>query len=419
MAFIAALGLLMAGICPAVLGFPDGTLGNDTLLHKDQDKGTQLDSLTLESINTDFAFSLYKMLALKNPDKNVVFSPLSISAALAIVSLGAKGNTLEEILEVLRFNLTESYETDIHQGFGHLLQRLSQPGDQVKIITGNALFIDKNLQVLAEFQEKTRALYQVEAFTADFQQPRVTEKLINDYVRNQTQGKIQELVSGLKERTSMVLVNYLLFRGKWKVPFDPDYTFESEFYVDEKRSVKVSMMKIEELTTPYFRDEELSCSVLELKYTGNSSALFILPDKGRMQQVEASLQPETLKKWKDSLRPRKIDELYLPRLSISTDYSLEEVLPELGIRDVFSQQADLSRITGAKDLSVSQVVHKVVLDVNETGTEAAAATGANLVPRSGRPPMIVWFNRPFLIAVSHTHGQTILFMAKVINPVGA
>jgi serpin peptidase inhibitor clade A protein 3 len=88
------------------------------------------------------------------------------------------------------------------------------------------------------------------------------------------------------------------------MPFDPHDTFNSVFYLDEKRSVNVSMMKIEELTTPYFRDDELSCTVVELKYTGNASAMFILPDQGRMQQVEASLQPETLRKWKNSLKPR-------------------------------------------------------------------------------------------------------------------
>ncbi|OBS77275.1 hypothetical protein A6R68_16273, partial [Neotoma lepida] len=100
---------------------------------------------------------------------------------------------------------------------------------------------------------------------------------------------------------------------------------------------------------------DLSCTVVELKYKGNASALFILPDGGKMQQVEASLQPETLRKWKDSLRPRKIDDLYMPKFSISTDYSLENILPQLGIREVFSTQADLSRITGAKDLRISQV----------------------------------------------------------------
>ncbi|XP_021057848.1 serine protease inhibitor A3N [Mus pahari] len=417
MAFIAALGLLMAGICPAVLCFPDGTLGMDTAVQEDHHNGTQLDHLTLASINTDFAFSLYKKLALKNPDKNIVFSPLSISAALAVVSLGAKSNTLEEILEGLKFNLTETSEADIHQGFGHLLQRISQPRDQVQISTGSALFVEKRQQILAEFKEKARALYQAEAFTADFQQPREAKKLINDYVRKQTQGMIKELVSDLDKRTSMMLVNYIYFKAKWEVPFDPLDTFKSEFYAGKRRPVKVSMMSMEDLTTPYFRDDELSCTVVELKYTGNASALFILPDKGKMQQVEASLQPETLRKWKDSLKPRMIDELHLPKFSISTDYTLEDILSEMGIRELFSTQADLSGITGDKDLRVSQVVHKAMLDVAETGTEAAAATGVKLVPLSGKlDPLTIYFNRPFLIMIFDTETKIAPFMAKISNP---
>ncbi|XP_021035065.1 serine protease inhibitor A3N [Mus caroli] len=417
MAFIAALGLLMAGICPAVLCFPDGTLGMDAAVQEDHDNGTQLDHLTLASINTDFAFSLYKELVLKNPDKNIVFSPLSISAALALMSLGAKGNTMEEILEGLKFNLTETSEADIHQGFGHLLQRLNQPKDQVQISTGSALFIEKHQQILAEFQEKARALYQSEAFTADFQQPRQAKKLINDYVRKQTQGMIKELVSNLDKNTLMVLVNYIYFKAKWKVPFDPLDTFKSEFYAGKRRPVIVPMMSMEDLTTPYFRDEELFCTVVELKYTGNASALFILPDQGKMQQVEASLQPETLRKWKDSLKPRMIDELHLPKFSISADYSLEDVLSKLGIRELFSTQADLSGITGGKDLRVSQVVHKAVLDVAETGTEAAAATGVKFVPMSAKLyPLTVYFNRPFLIMIFDTETEIAPFMAKISNP---
>ena len=114
---------------------------------------------------------------------------------------------------------------------------------------------------------------------------------------------------------------------------------------------------------------------------------------------------------------RKIGELYLPKFSISTDYNLKDILPELGIKEIFSKQADLSGITGTKDLSVSQVVHKAVLDVAETGTEAAAATGFIFGFRSRRlQTMTVQFNRPFLMVISHTGVQTTLFMAKVTNP---
>lgn len=405
----------MVGICPAVLCQQDGTTGSDTELQEDRINETQVDSLTLASINNDFAFSLYKELVLKNPNTNIVFSPFSISASLAILSLGARNNTLEKILEGLKFNLTETPEADIHQGFGHLLHMLSQTGDQVQISTGNAMFVEKHLQILAEFKKKAKALYQAEASTIDFYQSHEAKKLINDYVRKQTHGKIKDLISGLDKDTVMVLVNYIYFKGKWKTPFDPRDTLKSMFHLNNTNAVKVPMMNIEDLITPYFRDEELACTVVELKYTGNASALFILPDEGRMQQVEASLQPETLRKWRDSLRPRKIHQLSLPKFSISTDYSLEDILPQLGIREVFSTQADLSGITGSRELRVSHVVHKAVRDVAERGTEAAAATGVQIVGLS--LIMNSWkmnFNRPFLVISSDSN--TLFFMAKITNP---
>ncbi|XP_050007368.1 serine protease inhibitor A3N-like [Alexandromys fortis] len=417
MVLLVALGFLMAGICPDVSCQQDGTPGSNTELQEGQINGTQVDSLALASTNTDFAFSLYKELALKNPDENIVFSPLSISAALAVLSLGASNNTLQEILEGLKFNLTETPEADIHRGFGHLFLTLSQPGNQVQISTGNAMFIEKHQQILAEFKEKARALYQVEASSVDFQQAHEAKKLINDYVRNQTQEKIKELISDLDKDTVMVLVNYFYFKGQWEMPFPLGDTLKSMFHLNNTKSVEVPVMNIEELITPYFRDEELSCTLVELKYRGNASALFILPDEGRMQQVEANLKPETLRKWRDSLSS-SIIELSLPKFSISTDYKLEGILPQLGIREVFSTHADLSGITGTKDLSVSQVVHKAVLDVAETGTEAAAATEV-VIKKKMFPimnPLKVNFNRPFLMIISDRNTQSSLFLAKVTNP---
>ncbi|XP_076777405.1 serine protease inhibitor A3B-like [Arvicanthis niloticus] len=418
MAFIAALGMLIAGICPAVLCCSDDTLGRHTAVQKGQDTRKQLDSLTLASINTDFAFSLYKELALKNPNKNIVFSPLGITTALNSLSLGAKGNTLQEILEGLKFNLTETPEADIHQGFGHLLQGLSQPGDQVQIIAGNALFVEQHLQILTEFKEKARALYQTEVFTADFQQPRETSKLINDYVKKQTQGKAKDLVSDLDGRTSIVVVNDLLFTGKWKVPFDPDDTFMGKFILDRKRTVKVPMMKFVNLKTPYFRDEKLKCTVVELKYKGSAKAMFILPDQDKMQQVEASLQPATLKKWRKSLRHRVISEFYLPKFFLSQKYNLENILPELGIREVFSTQADLSGITGAKNTTVSQMIHMAVLNMTETGTKAGAATRVEYDFLSAKiKPISLIMIRAFIYVVIDPRNPFISIMGKVINPI--
>ncbi|XP_076979568.1 alpha-1-antichymotrypsin [Tamandua tetradactyla] len=418
MSLLLALGLLVAGFCPSVLCHPASTLGGENLTQEDQSNRTHVDDLRMASNNADFACSLYKQLALMTPEKNIVFSPVSLSVALAFLSLGAHGTTLTEILEGLKFNLTETTEAEIHQGFRRLMQALNQPQPQLQLSMGNALFVNGELKLLEKFMEDAQALYASEAFATNFQDSAAAEKLINDHVKKETQGKIVDLVKGLDPQTMMVLVNYIFFKAKWKNPFDPRDTFKTKFHVNTRKSVEVSMMSLEEVTMPYFRDKVLSCTLVELKYTSNTSALFILPDEGKMKSVEAMLSPETLRRWRDSLKTSWIDDLYVPKFSISSDYNLEGILPQLGMREVFTSDADLSGITGSKNLMVSQVVHKALLDVAEEGTEAAAATGIKIIPLSGRigPLITVYFNKPFLIIITDTITSDTLFMGKVVNP---
>ncbi|XP_047397771.1 alpha-1-antichymotrypsin-like [Sciurus carolinensis] len=419
MPLLLALGFLVAGFCPAVLCHPCAVPGPGTLAQKGSEKdATPSNNLRLASSNANFTFSLYKQLASTKPSENVVFSPLSISTALVFLSLGARNTTLTEILQGLKFDLTETSEAEIHQGFQHLLHALSRPSEQLQLSTGNAMFIQDHMEVLTKFSEDTQRLYEAQALITNFQNPNAAEKSINDYVKKKTQGRIAELIREPSPQTMMVLVNYIFFKAKWMRPFDPRDTVEGEFYLSTGKPVKVPMMSAEDLTIPYFRDEEHSCTVVELKYEGNASALFILPDEGKMEKVEAVLLPETLKKWKDSLQMRWIDELHLPKFCISSDFSLESILPQLGIREVFSRLADLSGITGNKNLMVSQVVHKALLDVTEEGTEATASTGVKVTFLSAKlgPKTIVNFNRPFLMAIVHTDSNVNLFLSKVTNP---
>ncbi|XP_024423998.2 alpha-1-antichymotrypsin [Desmodus rotundus] len=416
MSFLLALGLLVAGLCPTVHGLPGGVPDQMNVTQEHQHTETPVDLLRFASSNTDFAFSLYRQLALKNPNKNVVFSPMSISMALAFLSLGARDTTLTEILRGLKFNLTETSETEIHQGFQHLLRALSQPSNLLQLSVGNAMFVHEKLELLGKFRDDAKALYASEAFSTNFQDSAAAKKLINDYVEEKTQGKIVDLVKSLDTRTVMILVNYIFFKAKWMTPFDPNDTVQSKFYVSKRRSVQVPMMSLEDLYTPYFRDKELSCTVVELQYTSNDSMLLILPDQGKMKEVEAALLPETLRRWRGSLQMRSI-ELFLPRFSISSNYNLEDILPQLGMRQVFSTKADLSGITGAKNLAVTQVIHRTLIDVAENGTEAAAATAISLSLMSLRIPTIsVNFNSPFLLAILSKDTDSILFCAKVANP---
>ncbi|XP_036697170.1 LOW QUALITY PROTEIN: serpin A3-8-like [Balaenoptera musculus] len=411
-----ALGLLVAGLCSSVHCLPEGGLDPEDVTLEDQHKGVPVDDHTFVSSNTDFAFSLYKQLALKTPNENVIFSPLSISMALAFLYLGARGPTLMEILEGLKFNLTKTPETEIHQGFRHLLQMLGRPSNQLQLSVGNAMFVQEQLKLLDKFREDDQALCASEAFSTDFRGSDTAKKLINDYVRNKAQGKVVEFFKDLDKLTEMILVNYIFFKARWKKPFDPSRTYKSEFHVSENRTVEAPMMTTGGLETPYFRGELRACTVVELKCTRNDSAPLILPDEGEMQDLEAELLPETLRRWRDSLQPRTRVHLLLPKFSISSDYDLQDILPQMRMGKVFppAPAADQPGIKDAEALVVSQVVHSAVLDVDEEGSEGAAVMGSNLTYTTGEV-ITVHFNRPCMFPTLSKDTQSVIFLGKVTN----
>ncbi|MEE6526718.1 hypothetical protein FKM82_027511, partial [Ascaphus truei] len=237
-------------------------------------------------------------------------------------------------------------------------------------------------------------------------------KQINDYVKNKTNGKIEELVRDLDEDTKMVLVNYVFFKGEWEHPFHPDSTRVSNFSVDEHTEVEVPMMNHLGLYK-IFRDLELGCEVIRLPYKNNTFMLLAIPELGKMHALEEALSIETIIRWKNSTQTRLV-ELYLPKFSFSYSLKLNEILGDIGMTDVFSDQADFSGITEDFKLKVSKAVHKAVLDVDEKGTEAAGATAIEMVPMALFPSHRV--DRPFLLLICSQETNSILFMGRVVNP---
>ncbi|NXY88143.1 A1AT2 antiproteinase, partial [Alcedo cyanopectus] len=368
--------------------------------------------LKLVPNNADFAFQFFKEMTLEAPDKNIFFSPVSISTAFAMLALGARSSTQTQILEGLAFNLTEIQEKEIHEGFHNLIHMLIHPESGVQLNMGKALFLTEKMKPLEQFLDDAKTLYQLEAFATDFNNPTEAEKQINDYIERKTNGKITNLVKDMDPQTVMLLASFVFFKGNWETPFKPEHTEEREFFVDDETTVKVPMMHQTGIFDFYF-DEGLSCTVVRLHYNGSATAFLVLPAKGKMKQLEQTLVKETVQEWSNNLF-QSLVRLYFPKFSISGSYEITNALIRMGIVDVFTNKADLSGITGTPGLKVSKVVHKAALDVDEKGTEAAAATAAEIMPMS--LPPTVEFNRPFLLLIFDRDTNSTLFIGKVVNP---
>lgn len=365
---------------------------------------------------TSFALRLYKRLAADTAG-NLLFSPVSIASTLAMLSLGARPDAPAQVLEGLGFNLTETPEADIHRGFQSLIHTLQLPSPKLELKVGNALFLDRQLKPRQRFLDSARELYGAFAFSANFTDSASTGRQINDYVRTQTYGRVRDCLQDFHHGTLAVLLNHIFFKAKWKHPFDRYQTRKKEsFFVDERTSVRVPMMRQKEMHR-FLYDPELACTVLQIEYSGNALLLLVLPDPGKMEQVEAAVRPETLSRWSRLFLPSLLD-LHLPRFSVSGTYNLEEILPQIGLTDVLGLEADVSGITGQLNTTFSRVSHKAVVDMNEKGTEAGAASGVLSQPpalSASRAPASR-FNRPFLLLLWETTTQSLLLLGKIVNP---
>ncbi|KAM6171905.1 corticosteroid-binding globulin [Erethizon dorsatum] len=306
----------------------------------------------LAPMNTDFAFSLYQHLVASTPDTNIFISPVSISIALAMLSLGTCGHTRTQLLQALGFNLTRMSETEIHQDFQHLHQLLRESDTSLEMAMGNALFLNHSLHLRESFLADIKHYYESEALATDFQDWTRASRQINEYINNKTQGKLVDTFSELDSPATLILINYIFFRGTWEQPFDPESTREKIFHVNETTTVTVPMM-FRSGSVTYLHDSVLPCRLVQLNFTGNGTVFLILPDQGQMDAVIAGLSRHTIQRWSGSLTRGPVD-LYLPKLCISGAYDLRPVLADMGFADLFSNRANFSAITQEAPLELSK-----------------------------------------------------------------
>lgn len=371
----------------------------------------------LSEANGTFALRLLKILC-QDSRRNVFYSPVSISSALAMVLLGAKGNTAAQMAQVLSLNT----EKDIHGNFQSLLAEMNKPGTQYLLRMANRLFGEKTCEFLSTFKESCLRFYHAELEQLSFAKAaEQSRKHINTWVSKKTEGKIQDLLPGnsIDAQTKLVLVNAIYFKGRWNEQFDKTYTTEMPFKISQKEQRPVQMM-FQEATFNLAYIEEIQAQVLELPYTGEElSMLILLPDDNvDLSLVEKNLTFEKFIAWTkpDYMKSTEV-EVLLPRFKLEEHYDMESVLQHLGIIDAFQQRkADFLAMSTERDLCLSKFVHKSFVEVNEEGTEAAAASGMVVVECCMEYGPRFCADHPFLFFIRHNKANCILFCGRFSSP---
>ncbi|XP_012411818.1 serpin B6-like [Trichechus manatus latirostris] len=376
---------------------------------------------TLSEANGTFALNLLKKLG-ENNSKNMFISPMSISSALAMVFMGAKGNTATQISQALSFNKVRGGGGDVHQGIQSLLTEVNKSGSQYLLRTANRLFGEKSYEFLSSFRDSCRTFYQAEMEELNFANAaEESRNHINTWIADKTEGKITEvLYSGsVDSLTKLILVSAIYFKGNWHKHFNKEHTKEIPFKISKTEEKPVQMM-FKESTFKLTYMKEICTQILVLPNVGKElNMIIMLPDENTdLKMVENKLTYERFIEWTrpDTMNERNV-EVFFPKFKLEENYDVENVLPSWGMADAFDQaRADFSGMSSKRELFLSKVVHKAFVEVNEEGTEAAAATAAVMTLLCGRITQRFCADHPFLFFIQHTKNNSILFCGRFSSP---
>jgi serpin B len=378
------------------------------------------DSATLVDNNSEFAFDLYQ--ALIHQGGNIFYSPYSISLALAMTYAGARGETEQQMANTLHFAL-QQYR--LHPAFNSLDLALASRGEGAKgkddkgfrLHIVNAIWGQKDYKFLPEFLDVLAENYGAGLRLLDFvreaDQSRIT---INNWVSDQTEGKIKDLIPQgvIDALTRLVLTNAIYFNAAWLNPFDKELTSNGTFHLLDSGDVTVPMMR---QTHSFSYATGDGYQAVELPYDGNQlSMVILLPDSGKFESLQNSLNAALVNHIVSDLQSRQVD-LTIPKFQFESEFSLADTLAAMGMPAAFSGDADFSGMTGNRELTISDILHKAFVSVDEAGTEAAAATavvvGLTAIPEQ---PVQVTVDRPFVFLIRDIQTGAILFVGQVVNP---
>ncbi|NWU66434.1 ZPI inhibitor, partial [Pterocles burchelli] len=331
----------------------------------------------------NFGFNLYRKIAMTH-DNNVIISPLSVSTLMTAYMLAAKGETHRQIVKALNLHVLKD-RTDRHN-LAALFKQLKN----------NITMNEELLLVQVDFQNFTQAKF-----------------VINQNINKRTKGKIPELFEELDRHNKLLLVDYIDFKGKWVYPFNSKFTEKETFHINKYRSVQVPMMFKSDKVNSTF-DDNLRCTVIKLPYKGKAHMLIVIPEKeGDYLSLEDHLTTELVESWLGNMKTRVVD-ISFPKFKLEQKYKMKKLLHALGIKNLFTHMADLSHLTDQGYVAVSQVVQKAVIEVDEEGTEATAASGSEITAFT--VPPVIKVDRPFLFMIFEETFKTLLFIGRVVDP---
>jgi serpin B len=372
--------------------------------------------------NNRFAIDLYTRLA-DQGDGNIFFSPFSISSALAITYEGARGNTADEIRSVFHF---PDNTTMMRNGFARTIAGINSGASTYTLRTANALWAEQTYPFLPEYISTADRYYSAQATNLNFiSKPDESRITINRWVEEQTEDKIKDLLpaGSINPLTRLVITNAIYFKGTWVKQFDEKKTTEEDFHTGTGSTVRVPMMQRTDENATYGYAERGDLQVLQMPYESDSgkqlSMLVLLPKDTDLATVERSLNVTTIAELRQNLTSQRVM-VYFPKFTMETKYSLPRTLSAMGMPIAFTGAADFSGMDGTRNLFIDDVIHQAFVDVNEEGTEAAAATAGVMTMSSmlvEEPVPVFRADHPFIFLIQDNETGNILFLGRMANPV--
>jgi serine protease inhibitor len=357
-----------------------------------------------------FTLKLFKTALTGNINNNLFLSPLSVSMAMSMVSNGANGKTLQEIRNTMNFN--NFTESQLNAYYQKLITQLPQLDSKTSLKIANSIWYKNTFTPLSSFLNVNTSSYNAKVQRVDFSDP-ATKDSINNWVSLVTNGKITNIANGISPREAMYLINAVYFKSPWANKFDAAKTKQDTFSLATGGTVQAAMMN----TKGLFRcAHNVDANILELPYSRYKfSMVLLMPTTTTMKEYAAGLD---LAKWQSLSGSLSWGHavVAIPKFKFSSDISLNGILSSLGMSNLYGKRADFTRIDATRGLHITQVKHKGYVEVDEEGTEAAAASSmifGNSIPI---PPNYFKFDHPFIFAIRETTTGLILFTGVVNDP---